>query len=118
LSEYRLQSRGGKGLITARITEKNGNLAGIKVVNDEHELVIITGEGIIIRTPVAQISRVGRNTLGVKVIRIKEGDQVVSLARINPGDDTEETEEIESEDIGKTPINESREKSAENDNDL
>src|SRR5690554_949768 len=118
LSEYHLQSRGGKGLITARITEKNGNLAGIKVVNDEHELVIITGEGIIIRTPVAQISRVGRNTLGVKVIRIKEGDQVVSLARINPGDDTEETEEIESEDIGKTPINESREKSAENDNDL
>ncbi|AZO93606.1 DNA gyrase subunit A [Halocella sp. SP3-1] len=90
LSEYRLQSRGGKGLITANITEKNGNLAGIKVVDDQYDLIIITSEGIIIRTNVAEISRTGRNTQGVKVIRIDEGDKVVSLARMYSDDDAEE----------------------------
>ncbi len=84
LSEYRLQTRGGKGLITANITEKNGNLAGIKVVREDQELIIITSEGIIIRTEVAEISQLGRNTQGVKVIRIDEGDEVVSLAKISP----------------------------------
>jgi DNA gyrase subunit A len=87
LSEYRIQSRGGKGLITANITEKNGNLAGIKVVREDQELIIITSEGIIIRTKVAEISRLGRNTQGVRVIRIEEGDQVVSLAKISPEDE-------------------------------
>ncbi|MDI3548517.1 MAG: gyrase subunit [Halanaerobiales bacterium] len=84
LTEYRLQNRGGKGLITANITEKNGNLAGIKVVRDEQELIVITSEGIIIRTDIDGISRMSRNTQGVKVIRIEEGDKVVSLAKINP----------------------------------
>lgn len=84
LEEYRLQSRGGKGLITANITEKNGNLAGVKVVREDHDLILITSEGIIIRTRVEGISRLGRNTLGVKVIRLEEGDRVVSLARISP----------------------------------
>lgn len=93
LEDYRLQSRGGKGLITANITEKNGDLAGIKVVDDEHELIIITSEGIIIRTKVEQISQTGRNTMGVKVIRIDEGDRVVALARVMP----EKEEEIEEE---------------------
>lgn len=93
LTEYRLQTRGGKGLITANITEKNGNLAGIKVVDDQYDLIIITSEGIIIRTNVAEISRTGRNTQGVKVIRIDEGDKVVSLARMYSDDDTEEIKE-------------------------
>ncbi|QTL96475.1 DNA gyrase subunit A [Iocasia frigidifontis] len=93
LSEYRLQSRGGKGLITANITEKNGNLAGIKVVDDHYDLIIITSEGIIIRTNVAEISQTGRNTQGVKVIRIDEGDKVVSLARMYSDDDAEEIKE-------------------------
>lgn len=84
LDEYRLQTRGGKGLITANITEKNGYLAGIKVVSDEHELIIITSDGIIIRTEVSGISRTGRNTQGVRVIRLAEGDRVVALARITP----------------------------------
>lgn len=89
LDEYRLQTRGGKGLITANITEKNGYLAGIKVVSDEHELIIITSDGIIIRTEVAGISRTGRNTQGVRVIRLAEGDRVVALARITPELDEE-----------------------------
>ncbi|MCG8514955.1 MAG: DNA gyrase subunit A [Halanaerobiales bacterium] len=89
LDEYRLQTRGGKGLITANITEKNGYLAGIKVVSDEHELIIITSDGIIIRTEVSGISRTGRNTQGVRVIRLAEGDRVVALARITPELDEE-----------------------------
>ncbi|MFW6268546.1 MAG: DNA gyrase subunit A [Bacillota bacterium] len=88
LEKYRLQSRGGKGLITARLTDKNGKLAGIKVVSDKQELIVITGEGIIIRTIIAGISRSGRNTQGVKIIELNNSDRVVSLARISP--DTEE----------------------------
>ena len=82
LENYRLQTRGGKGLITLNVKEKNGFLAGIKVVNDDHELLIITQNGIMIRTNVKEISRTGRNTQGVKVMNIDEGDKVVSLARI------------------------------------
>ncbi|MFW6305874.1 MAG: DNA gyrase subunit A [Bacillota bacterium] len=99
IEEYRLQSRGGKGLITANITEKNGNLAGVKVVRNEHELIIITSEGIIIRTEVEQISRTGRNTQGVKVIRIDEGDKVVSLAKVTPEQDEEDIEKLVDEEI-------------------
>jgi len=93
LQDYRLQNRGGKGLITARITEKNGLLAGIKVVDNEHDLIIITGEGMIIRTSVREISSISRNTLGVKIINIKEGDKVVSLARISPEEEEDEKKE-------------------------
>lgn len=95
LEEYRLQSRGGKGIITANLTEKNGNIAGIKVVDNEHELIIITGEGIIIRTEVNQISRTGRNTQGVKVIKIDEGDKVVALARVRPEEESGESGDFE-----------------------
>ncbi|MFW5998415.1 MAG: DNA gyrase subunit A [Halanaerobiaceae bacterium] len=92
LEEYRLQSRGGKGIITVNTREKNGKLAGVKVVEKEEELIIITKEGIVIRTPVEEISKTGRNTLGVKVININEGDKVVSLATIKEDeiDDDEE----------------------------
>lgn len=93
LEEYRLQARGGKGLITANITEKNGYLAGIKVVRDDQELIVITSDGIVIRTDIAGISKLSRNTQGVKVIRIDEGDRVVSLAKISPEDDEPEEEE-------------------------
>jgi len=97
LEEYRLQLRGGKGIITANLTEKNGNIAGIKVVDNEHELIIITGEGIIIRTETSQISRIGRNTQGVRVIKIDEGDKVVALARVRPEEETGDSKDFEVE---------------------
>jgi DNA gyrase subunit A len=96
LKEYRLQNRGGKGLITANITEKNGYIIGIKIVKNGQELIIITGNGIIIRTPVEEISRIGRNTQGVKMIRIDERDRVVSLAKVNPEINEDDDEENES----------------------
>ncbi len=90
LNDYRLQTRGGKGLITVNITEKNGPLAGIKVVNDEQEILVITEEGIMIRTSIEEISRTGRNTQGVKVMNLNNGDKVVSLARIEKGEEQQE----------------------------
>ncbi len=87
LNNYRLQQRGGKGIITLNTTDKNGKIAGIKVVREEQDLIIITEEGIIIRTRVLEISQMGRNTIGVKIIDIKEGDRVVSLASFEPEDD-------------------------------
>ena len=98
LGEYRLQNRGGKGLIAANITDRNGNIAAVKVVNKEDEVMIISREGIIIRTEVSQISRIGRNTQGVKVMALEEGDRVVALAGIAP-EDEDEGENIELEDI-------------------
>ncbi|MGB4006902.1 MAG: DNA gyrase C-terminal beta-propeller domain-containing protein, partial [Halanaerobiales bacterium] len=74
----------------------NGNIAGIKVVNEEDELIIISSEGILIRTEVNQISCISRNTQGVKVMALEEGDRVVALARIVPEDeDEDEIEGIE-----------------------
>lgn len=83
LSEYRVQNRGGKGIITAKTTEKNGLLAAAKIVDSDLEMMIITMAGIIIRVAVNEISTTGRNTMGVKIINVDGEDKVVSLARIN-----------------------------------
>lgn len=94
LSNYRIQRRYGKGILTLNITEKNGPIAAAKVVNEDDEIIIITAEGIIIRTRVEEISQTGRNTMGVKVINIGENDHVVSLGKINKRE-AEKTEEKE-----------------------
>ena len=90
LAEYRLQNRGGKGIITVNTTEKNGKVADIKVVQKEGDLILISENGKVIRTRVAEISRTGRNTMGVKVMDLTEDDQVVSLAKIASEEEVEE----------------------------
>lgn len=95
ISEYRVQKRGGKGILTANLTEKNGKLAAARIVDDSLEMMAITQEGIIIRVAASEISTTGRNTMGVKIINVGEEDQVVSLARIN--DDILEAEEQDQE---------------------
>ena len=82
LSEYRLQNRGGKGIYTIRVLEKNGPLIGAKTVHPGDEVMIITAGGIVIRQDVADISQQGRHTQGVALIRLDVGDRVVSLARV------------------------------------
>lgn len=82
LENYRLQNRGGKGIITVNTTEKNGNVAGIKVVKDQEDLMLISEKGKVIRTNVKEISRTSRNTMGVKVMDLTDDDRVVSLAKI------------------------------------
>ena len=80
--EYRPQSRGGKGLINMKVTEKTGEVVGIKVVSPDQELMLITTEGIVIRTSVDDIGLRGRNTQGVIVMKTKDEDKVAALATV------------------------------------
>ncbi len=92
--EFRTQSRGGKGIINMKLTEKNGDIVQILPVNESDHLVVITSGGQVMRTKVAEISLVGRNTQGVKVINLSEGEQVVSVENIvDPGEDEDSSVE-------------------------
>ena len=82
LNKYRPQSRAGKGLITLKRTEKNGKLIALRVVEEDDEIMLISEDGILIRISVAGISSTGRNTQGVRVMTLSEGDQVLSLIHI------------------------------------
>ncbi len=82
-NEYRLIRRGGKGVRNIKINERNGKVVSIKTVMDEDEFILITEKGIIIRVSAKDISVIGRNTLGVRVMKVVKGDKVASIARIN-----------------------------------
>ena len=81
-SEYRPQGRGGKGLINMKVTQKTGDVIGIKVINPNQELLLITTEGLVIRTDIDSIRATGRNTQGVMIMRTNSDDKVASLATI------------------------------------
>ena len=83
VGEYRKQTRGGKGVINMKITEKTGTVVGMRVINPEQEIMMITAGGIIIRIDVDQISQYSRNTQGVKLMTLNDDDKVVSLAAIH-----------------------------------
>ena len=95
LPDYRVQRRGGKGIITMQQTGKTGELVALKDVLPEDELMIITKGGIIIRCPVQGIRVSGRNTQGVKLMNLEEGDRIIDVARIQPEDDDEADAEVE-----------------------
>ena len=103
LDEFTVQKRGGKGVKSYRITEKTGNVVGVKAVKDDNELMMITTEGVIIQIPVCDISVYGRNTSGVKLINLDdESVRVAKIAKVRErlSDGTQEIEEEElSEDI-------------------
>ncbi len=82
LSEYRAQSRGGIGIKTMNVSTRNGPVVGMRVVDEEDDLLIITTAGQVIRQGVKDIRRIGRTTQGVRLIRLDEGDQVASVARV------------------------------------
>lgn len=84
IEEYRLTKRGGKGVITVKTSDKNGKLIAMKEVNDGDELVIITTGGMVIRQSVSDIRVMGRNTQGVRLIRLNEGDDIADIARVVP----------------------------------
>lgn len=79
-SEYRIQSRGGKGVINIKCTARNGKVMSIKIVSDEDQLMVITSDGNIIRMKVSEISTIGRNTQGSRMVRLKEGTKIVDMA--------------------------------------
>ena len=89
VSEYRKQTRGGKGVINMKITEKTGTVVGMRVINPEQEIMMITAGGIIIRIDVDQISQYSRNTQGVKLMTLNDEDKVVSLAAIHHEEEAE-----------------------------
>jgi DNA gyrase subunit A len=99
LGEYRVQKRGGKGIITFQKTDKTGPLVALKEVLPEDELMVITRHGVIIRLPVEGIRVIGRNTQGVKVMNLDAGDQVVDVARVvkEEGDEAGADEAAEAE---------------------
>ncbi len=82
LVDYRVQRRGGKGIITLKKTEKTGPIVALKEVIPDDELMMITRQGVIIRLPVDGIRVIGRNTQGVKVMNLDSGDAVVDVARV------------------------------------
>jgi len=85
--EYRKQSRGGKGLKNIKVTEKTGKIIDIKLVTDKDELMLITTKGTLIRTKVSDIKVIGRNTQGVKLIKLRENEKVSAVARILEDED-------------------------------
>ena len=104
LNEFTLQHRGGKGVKCYKITEKTGDVVGVKAVNDENEIMLITTEGIIIQLRVQEISVLGRITSGVKLINLDEGVKVAQIAKVREkaaGEEEQETEDTPEEE-GKT----------------
>lgn len=93
LSEFRLTKRGAKGVIAMNITKKTGNVIGMMSVIDTQDLIVITTKGILIRQDIRDIRTIGRNTQGVKLIRLDSGDQISDFTVVN------EDEDIDNEDI-------------------
>ncbi|WP_240415800.1 DNA gyrase subunit A [Paenibacillus periandrae] len=102
VADYRLQSRGGKGIKTLNVTPKNGPVVSLKVVKDDEDLMIITALGTIIRTSMAGISIMGRYTQGVRLIHIRDEDEVATVARVEKSEDAAE-DEIDGEETASAP---------------
>src|SRR3989339_1826173 len=96
INDYRITRRGGKGVITVKTTDKVGKMMSMMEVVDGDELVIISSHGMVIRQSVKDIRVMGRNTQGVRVIRLNEGDQIADIAKVVPEDGEEN--------IGETPV--------------
>ncbi len=96
VSDYRLTKRGGKGVITMKATDKTGKLLAIKEVVDNDDLIVVTKDGLVIRSHVKELRVMGRNTQGVRVVRLNEGDKVAAVANV-PADEDEELNKLESE---------------------
>ena len=109
IEEYRLQSRGGKGIKAGTFNEKTGALVGLKLVSEDNDLMVIADNGVVIRIKVREISVIGRDTQGVRIMKLKDdGSKVVSVAVTPPSEETgdeagtEGAEGVESEG-GETP---------------
>ena len=95
LGEYSVHGRGGVGIRNYSVTDKTGPVAAIKMVGEEDDLLVITNDGTIIRTPVERISRLGRATQGVRVMRLSEGSRVIDIEKTEPARDEEPGEDGE-----------------------
>jgi len=98
LKEYRIQGRAGKGIITVKTSDKNGNVVGILQVSNNEDVMLITAEGKILRLKINTLREIGRNTQGVKLIDVGEKDRVVAIAILaeKEKEDEDETPGLES----------------------
>lgn len=87
---YRCQSRGGKGVLNIRVSDRNGSVVGFRQVGEDEEVLMITDHGRLIRIPVFQISKIGRVTQGVKLMGLNEGEKVVDIAVLAESDNSKE----------------------------
>ncbi|MUK88125.1 DNA gyrase subunit A [Ornithinibacillus sp. L9] len=91
--QYRITKRGGKGIFTCKLNDDTGHVVSVKAVTGEEDIMVITAAGVLIRIPVEGISQTGRNTQGVRLIRLQENEEVATVAKIEKDD--EEIEEVE-----------------------
>ena len=91
--EYRQQNRGGMGIIAMRLNEKTGKMVGLKPVDDENDIMIISSDGTIIRMEASGITTIGRATQGVKVMRLRDNDKVVAFEAVEREDSEAGVEE-------------------------
>jgi len=121
LDDYRITNRGGKGVKTITVSEKTGELVSLKVVNDDDDLMIITKKGTMIRMGVDTLRVMGRATQGVRLINLRSGDEIASIAKVPASEEEEEIEGVaeavvldgSSEDIGGTENDENHTSSEE-----
>jgi DNA gyrase subunit A len=103
IDAYRVQKRGGKGIITLNRTDKTGDVVSLKEVLPDDELMLITKHGVVIRMPVKGIRVAGRNTQGVKLVNLDGGDRVCDVARVVIEDEEQEGGEVIEEPVGVLP---------------
>jgi len=94
-SQYRVQSRGGKGIINIKVSEKNGKVVNVLTVAEEDEIIIVTTSGMVVRCPVSQIRTSGRNAVGVHVMRLKEKDKIASATRVVAKEEEADASQLE-----------------------
>ena len=98
--QYRVTNRGGKGIFTCKLTDETGHVTAVKAVNGEEDIMLITVAGVLIRIPVQSISQTGRNTQGVRLIRLQEGEEVATVAKV--AEESDEKEQTLDEDVSET----------------
>ncbi|BBE20786.1 DNA gyrase subunit A [Aquipluma nitroreducens] len=108
IGDYRLTNRGGKGVKTINVTEKTGQVISIKSVDDSNDLMIITQSGLTIRMSISALRILGRTAQGVRLINLKEGDQIASITIVPTSEDPDEASEILDESIELSEENESQ----------
>jgi DNA gyrase subunit A len=101
--QYRTQTRGGKGVMTMRVTEKTGKMVSIMEVVDADDLIVITDKGVLMRQPVSRIRTIGRVTQGVKLVKLDEGAKISSISRVINDENPEETPTPEEENKTEKP---------------
>ena len=101
--QYRTQTRGGKGVMTMRVTEKTGKMVSIMEVVDADDLIVITDKGVLMRQPVSHIRTIGRVTQGVKLVKLDDGAKISSISRVINDENPEETPTLEEENKTEKP---------------